>query len=64
MKKKVRYFEWGNEKPGYVTTWTVDPDGRGKDQDGNGLAARIRIRVPVRVNETLCHDNTREGELT
>lgn len=28
MKKKVRYFEWGNEKPGYVTTWTVAPDGR------------------------------------
>lgn len=27
MKKKVRYFEWGNEKPGYVTTWTVAPDG-------------------------------------
>ena len=26
MKKKVRYFEWGNEKPGYVTTWTVAPD--------------------------------------
>lgn len=20
MKKKVRYFEWGDEKPGYVTT--------------------------------------------
>ena len=27
MKKKVRYFEWGDEKPGYVTTWTVDLDG-------------------------------------
>ena len=28
MKKRVKYFEWGNEKPGYVTTWTVDPPGR------------------------------------
>ena len=28
MKKKVKYFEWGNEKPGYVTTWTLEPGGR------------------------------------
>ncbi len=46
MKKRVKYFEWGNEKPGYVTTWTVDPPGRflpDRDQDpeGNGLAARL-----------------------
>ena len=28
MKKcRIKYFEWGDEKPGYVTTWTVDPDG-------------------------------------
>ena len=22
-RKKIRWFEWGDEKPGYVTTWTV-----------------------------------------
>ena len=26
-KSKYRYFEWGDEKPGYVTTWSVAPDG-------------------------------------
>ena len=31
MKKKVKYFEWGDEKPGYVTTWTVDLDGSVKN---------------------------------
>ena len=29
MKKKiVRFFEWGDEKPGYVTTWTVGDQGQ------------------------------------
>lgn len=28
MKKKiVKFFEWGDEKPGYVTTWTVGDRG-------------------------------------
>ena len=38
MKKrtKYKYFEWGDEKPGYVTTWTVAPDGSVR------LGARIR----------------------
>ena len=26
-RKKIRWFEWGDEKPGYVTTWTVEADG-------------------------------------
>ena len=26
-KKKIRWFEWGDEKPGYVTTWTVGAHG-------------------------------------
>ena len=26
-KKKIRWFQWGDEKPGYVTTWTVGADG-------------------------------------
>lgn len=38
MKKrtKYKYFEWGDEEPGYVTTWTVAPDGSVR------LGARIR----------------------
>lgn len=27
MKQKIRWFEWGDEKIGYVTTWTVREDG-------------------------------------
>ena len=42
MKKKVRYFEWGDERPGYVTTWTVDPDGRVR------IGARIRTETAWR----------------
>ena len=26
-RKKIRWFEWSDEKPGYVTTWTVGADG-------------------------------------
>lgn len=26
-RKKIRWFEWGDEKPGYVTTWTVGANG-------------------------------------
>lgn len=26
-RKKIRWFEWGDEKPGYVTTWTVGVNG-------------------------------------
>ena len=26
-QKKIRWFQWGDEKPGYVTTWTVAEDG-------------------------------------
>ena len=26
-KQKIRWFEWGDEKPGYVTTWTVGTNG-------------------------------------
>ena len=26
-RKKIRWFQWGDEKPGYVTTWTVAADG-------------------------------------
>jgi hypothetical protein len=25
---KIRYFEWGDEKPGYVRTWKVGPQGQ------------------------------------
>ena len=28
MKKKIRFFEWGDEKPGYVTTWSVGDKGQ------------------------------------
>ena len=27
MSKKIRWFEWGDERPGYVTTWTVGANG-------------------------------------
>ena len=38
MKKrtKYKYFEWGDDKPGYVTTGSVAPDG------GVRIGARIR----------------------
>lgn len=26
-KKKIRWFTWGDEKLGYVTTWTVGENG-------------------------------------
>ncbi len=25
--KKIRWFQWGDEKPGYVTTWSLEADG-------------------------------------
>ena len=27
-KKQWKFFEWGDEKPGYVTTWTVGDQGQ------------------------------------
>lgn len=27
-KTNWKYFEWGDEKPGYVSTWHADRDGR------------------------------------
>ena len=30
-RKKIRWFEWGDEKPGYVTTWTVGEIARLRD---------------------------------
>lgn len=26
-REKIKWFEWGDEKPGYVTTWTVGANG-------------------------------------
>lgn len=27
-RTKWKFFEWGDEKPGYVSTWHADRDGR------------------------------------
>lgn len=26
-RSKLRWYEWGNEKPGYVSTWVLGKDG-------------------------------------
>ena len=49
-KSKYRYFEWGDEKPGYVTTWSVAPDGS------------VRIGAGRRLGEEDMNSNVRSAD--